>query len=301
MKKIIAAVLALTLIVSIFVMDVYVHKDYKLDKKTGVLTVSGLLDERLVACYNKNVYVKSIVAAEGCELPENCIQLFYDVTSKIPNLESIDLSKADTSKVKNACNMFASNEDLKTLILTGMDTSNITNMCGMFRDCRLLEELDLSSFDTSNVTTMSGMFENCSSIEKLDLSGFNTANVIYMSDMFSGCEKLEKVDLSSFDTSKVESMDNMFSDCRRLQVVDISSFDTKKNVSVEEMFAFCNVLETIYVNSRWKTPKKNDRIFISCFKLVGGEGTRFDQNDQDYLYAKVDNGVDDPGYFTLKE
>ena len=292
MKKIIAVVLVLMLIGSVFTVDWYIHKDYKLDEKTGVLTVSGMVDELLITHYLDNAHVKSIVAVEGCVLPENCNMLFSGITKKMPNLECIDLSKADSSNVKIACNMFSNNEELKTLI---------TNMCGMFKDCSALEELDLGGFDTSSVTTMAGMFMNCSSLKKLDLSGFNTANVIYMDDMFLGCKDLEIVDMSSFDTSKVESTECMFCDCSRLKIIDLSSFETTKLKEMDQMFMFCTALETIYVNSRWRTHKTNDKIFISCFRLVGGEGTKFDQDYQDYLYAKIDQGADDPGYFTLKE
>ena len=42
-------------------------------------------------------------------------------------------------------------------------------------------------------------------------------------------------------------------------------------------------------------------MFRDCYNLVGGEGTVYDWfNFQNTAYAKIDGGIDDPGYFTRK-
>lgn len=337
MKRIIAAALVLTMIIALIVgMDIYVHKNYKLDKETGVVTVKGELDARFFTHFLNDERVKSIVAEEGCVLPENCNSLFYRATVKMPNLRSIDLSGADTSNVNDACNMFASCSGLTTLVITGFDTSNITNMCGMFDGCTDIGSLDLSSFDTSKVTTMAGMFQGCESLETLDLGSFDTSNVESMSNMFSGCGKLKTMDLGNFDTSKVMNMSDMFSyckdlreinltsfdtslvsemdrmfyGCRSLSVIDMSSFDSSSLKQIWNMFQFCTVLETIYVNGRWETPNIDTDMFGGCYQLVGGKGWHYtiskeqelyEKHDGDSKYAKIDRGDNEPGFFTLKE
>ena len=134
------------------------------------------------------------------------------------NLETIDLSYLDTSKVINMTYMFGSLNTslgaalpLTELDLSNFDTRNVTNMYGMFSCLGNLQNIIFGeNFDTSNVTNMSRMFYYLASIESIDVSGFDTSNVIYMLEMFSRCEKLKELDLTNFDTSKVVTMEEMF-------------------------------------------------------------------------------------------
>ena len=56
------------------------------------------------------------------------------------------------------------NSNLEELDLSGFDTSKVTEMDCMFQYCRSLTNLDLSGFDTSNVTDMHNMFGYCESL-----------------------------------------------------------------------------------------------------------------------------------------
>lgn len=144
----------------------------------------------------------------------------------------------------------------------------------MFNCCSGLTSIDLSNFDTSNVLNMMEMFWNCSSITDINLSHFDTSNVLRMDYMFKGCSSLTKLDLSSFNTSNVTNM--MF------------------------MFADCSSLRTIYVSDKWSTAKVNENagIFNNCTNILGGKGTTYD-GGYDLKYARVDEGLDKPGYLTL--
>ena len=119
------------------------------DEESGTLTLHGAVTKDMIDAYKKNEAVTSVVAAEGTVLPSDCSKLFDSestldlITGKYvakfwKNLQSIDLSKCDTS--------------------------NVTNMSEMFIECRALTSLDVSSFDTSNVTDMSGMFDSCKAL-----------------------------------------------------------------------------------------------------------------------------------------
>ena len=155
-----------------------------------------------------------------------------------------------------------------------LNTSEVTSMYSMFAGCSSLSDLDLSHFDTSNVVDMIAMFDNCSSLKKLDVSHFDVKNVFSMNAMFNGCAALTSLDLSSFDISSVS---------------DISY-----------LFFGCTNLTTIYVSENWdmKNVKSSDELFCYCYKLVGGKGTKYDDNHIDISYARIDGGESAPGYFT---
>ena len=239
------------------------------DKSTGVLTLkAGNISKSDVTDYKSNISVKKIVAEKGAILP------------------------ADSSSIFSFCNV-------TTIDIKNADTSSVTDMSCMFGGCASLTSLDLSSFDTSNATDMSWMFYDCYSLTSLDLSSFDTSNVINMSEMFNGCSSLTSLDLSSFDTSKVTNMNNMFYNCSSLTSVDLSSFDTRNVTNMGKMFRFSIELKTILVSDKWNTDKveSSEAMFAYCDKLVGGNGTVFDEGIVGATYARIDK-AGDPGYLT---
>ena len=245
----------------------------RFDAASGTLYLSGdvVLDE--VRAYANNDAVLHVVAEEGTVLPENCFEMFERFTGAV----TMDLSKADSSNVKD--------------------------MGEMFNDCPVLTELNLNGFDTSNVTDMVRMFAECNKLATLDLSSFDTSNVQDIFSMFSGCEALTSLDLSSFDTSKVEKMGTMFAVCKSLTTLDLSSFDTSNVMSMASMFIDCSELKTITVSSAWSTEWVSDSngMFYGCTELVGSKGTVYDAEHTDAAYAHIDGGAENPGYLTAAE
>ena len=111
----------------------------------------------------------------------------------------------------NIQRLFSGCFNLESIDFSSLDTSRVTDMSSMFSGCSSLESLDLSSLDTSSVTNMDWMFYGCSRLTSLDLSSFDTSSVTRMGSMFCDCSSLASLDLSSFDTSKVTGMEGMFS------------------------------------------------------------------------------------------
>ena len=218
------------------------------------------------------------------------------------SLETLDLSSFDTSNVNDMTAMFYGVQKVKYLDLSNFNTSKVTNMMSMFAKMNTLEILNISNFNTSNVTDMSYMFNEDSNLKALDLSNFDTSNVTNMHAMFYETKKLETLDVSSFNTSNVTNMHFMFYDLDSLLTLDISSFDTSNVTDMKYMFGDAQIMTTIYVGNKWSTSKVSDGegMFLWSTKIVGGSGTRFDENHMGMDYARVDGGTSSPGYFTLK-
>lgn len=179
------------------------------DSASGTLFLSGEIDYAEIRNYPEKDVVKSIVAKEGTIFPENCNYLFIEFSSAT----TIDLSKANTSKVTDMSGMFLCCNNAESIDLSNFDTSNVKDMNDMFGGCRALKKINLSSFDTSNVRDMSSMFSGCQTLSSIDVSVFNTSKVIDMSWMFADCTSLLSLDLSGLDTSNVIDMSWMFGGC----------------------------------------------------------------------------------------
>ena len=215
-------------------------------------------------------------------------------------LESLDVSHFNTSSVTDMSYMFNECESLKTLDVSNFNTSNVTNMTEMFRYCTNLTTIDVSNFDTSNAESLGWMFCGCFSLEHVDVSRFKTDKATVMTSMFWNCSSLKNVDVTSFNTENVTSMGWMFVGCSSLKTLNLSSFNTNKVSEVKFMLAYCSNLSTVYVGEDWNMTNvtSGDSVFVYSENLVGGMGTRYDADNIDYRYARIDGGIDAPGYFT---
>ena len=244
-------------------------------------------------------------------LNENCNSMFADDIFGqygLKNLEEIELTGFDTSKVKSMYLMFSYLKNLTKLDLTGFDTSNVTSMWKMFWGSEKLTNLNISNFNTKNVTNMEEMFSGLKSIEQLNLSSFDTSSVTDMNNMFYGMSKITSLNLSNFDTSKVTNMKYMFHGTKELVTLDISNFNTSNVTNMDSMFfiylknPFDAKLERIYVNNDFDTSKvvNASYLFYGRRKLRGGNGSFLAEPGMaDKTWLRVDRpGVQ--GYFTRK-
>ena len=209
-----------------------------------------------------------------------------------------------TDNVTTMEEMFYGCTLLSSLNLSHFNTGKVTDMNMMFYNCASLTSLDLSHFNTDNVTKMNSMFGGCFDLTTLDVSNFNTAKVINMSSMFYNCRSLTSLDVSHFNTDKVMTMHSMFEHCESLISLDLSQFNIDKVTNMSRMFAECPALKTIICNNDWSqsTALTNSKeMFKNCTSLVGGKGTKYDENHIDKDYAHPDGGSNNRGYFLGKK
>ena len=190
--------------------------------------------------------------SEKIFLNENCNSMFSDDmfgNYGSNNLEEIELTGFDTSKVKNMGLMFSYLKNLTQLDLSNFNTRNVINMSEMFMGASGMTSLNISTFNTENTTDMSSMFSGMSSLSNLNISSFDTRNVENMSGMFEHVKMLTHLDLSSFNTSKVKTMERMFYDMRGLISLNLSSFNTKNVENMRLMFREAIMLSDLDLSS----------------------------------------------------
>ncbi len=182
------------------------------------------------------------------------------------------------------------------------------NSRDLFAGLNLVDQ-DYSIFNTSQVTNMYGMFEYNDKVTTIDLSSWDTSNVGTMEGMFAVCSKLTDVNLSSFNTRKVGRFNSMFDGCASLVTVDVSSFETASDANTTYMFGSAPSLRTIYVSDAFYVNSTSVSLFAQSTNLIGGMGTTYDFElcgeydtwcEGDTIYAHIDGGPSNPGYFTLK-
>ena len=203
----------------------------------------------------------------------------WDSTFKLPsretgNLEHVDLTNLDTSKITNIGSLFENQSSLKEVKgIDTWDTGKITNMKCVFNGTMYLKTIgDLSNWDTSNVTDMSFMFSGTHSIDTVgDLSHWNTSKVTSMRSMFSGTALRSVGDLSHWDTGSVTDMSYMFSGPSSLcSVGDLSNWNTSKVTNMSGMFE-SSAIRSAGDLGKWDTSNVTDmsEMFLSMFTNSG--------------------------------
>lgn len=165
-----------------------------------------------------------------------------------------------------------------------------------------------SSFDQARPTSCASWFYECTGLTSLvGMKYLHTDDVTDMSNMFYKCKALQFVDLSQFNTAKVTTMASMFECCVLMRVLNLSSFNTEKVENMDKMFYMRDIstatqpnsLSAIYVGNGWQigSETSSDNMFYAK-NLVGGQGTKYDENYIDKTYARIDGGETSKGYLT---
>ena len=206
-------------------------------KEPSIVLVNGVLNSSCKKkCYFENESNNVTIKFE--ELLDTCEYMFNGLT----NINEIDFSNLDTSKVKNMSHMFNGCTNLERIYFGNINTSLVQDMNCVFTDCKKLEFIDLSNFDTSSVTNMRSLFYGCESLKSIDVSKFNTSKVENMHGSFAYCYNLTSLNISNFDTSKVTTMQGMFYLSSSLKYLDLSNFNTSKVTNMEHIFQKCRSL-----------------------------------------------------------
>ena len=186
-------------------------------------------------------------------------------------LESLNLSNLDTSKVNKMNCMFNDCNKLKEIKgIENFKTTNVIDMSKMFQGCNELESLNLSNFDTSKVNNMKYMFNNCNKLKEIKgIEKFNINNVTNLSGLFQGCNELESLNLSNFDTSKVNNINYMFNECHKLkEIKGIENFITNNIEDMTAIFQACYILKKLDLSNFDTSKVKNmDSMFNDCHTL----------------------------------
>jgi len=244
-----------------------------LNSATGVLELRGQFTKEQVQAFRFNKDVLNIVAQEGAVFPKDCKSMFSRVTGDgknkpWPNVDTIDLRKADASQAETFMFMF---EDscCKHVNMSGLYAPKLESMGAMFKNNVDLVSADLSNIKAPALKRMFNLFYGCKSLKSFDLRGFDTSKVTSMSGMFEHCESIETIDLTCLDVSSAESLARMFDFCENLKSVDISTFYAPNITSLNCMFEGCNKLSDIKFPNNMGTSKLKtaEYMFAWCFNL----------------------------------
>ena len=179
-------------------------------------------------------------------LIETCEKMFY----KLTDIEEIDLSNFDFSRITSINNMFHNCTNLKKVEFGNINTSSLTYMEYLFAGCTNLESIDLSKFDTSRITSFYCIFNECININKINLGNIDTSLVTNFGGLFRHCEKIEFIDISNFNTSSSTDMYHLFFHCYALKVIAFpENFDITRVTYMNGMFSHCKSLVALNLSN----------------------------------------------------
>ncbi|MBP5477028.1 MAG: BspA family leucine-rich repeat surface protein [Paludibacteraceae bacterium] len=127
------------------------------------------------------------------------------------------------------------------------------------------------------------------------------ADITSTSNLFANMDALEEVEgLENISTAGLTDVSFMFQNCKSLTKIDINGFDLSGVSAAYGMFQGCVALTTIVCNANYTALAGINSLgmFDGCSNLTGGKGTKYSNAHKDASYARPDEGVSAPGYFT---
>lgn len=108
--------------------------------------------------------------------------------------------------------------------------------------------------------------------------------------------------LSDYKIKANKDSSKMFYNLETLTSVKFLNFETSNVENMSNMFYECHLLKTVYVSDLWNLDKittEQENVFYNCEKIVGGNGTAFDETKITSEFACIDK-EGKIGYFTYK-
>lgn len=146
-----------------------------------------------------------------------------------------------SSPLTDLGNFFSFEEDKKvaninSIDFSHLDLSKVEDMTQLFFGCSSLESITFSKYAPKNIKYIEGMFSSCMNIKSIDLSNFKLSSDAKITGLFYFCESLIAVDLPNIDLTKYSFSDlfeffgdgklkyiNMYH-CTGLSQMDIATF-----------------------------------------------------------------------------
>ena len=171
------------------------------------------------------MYDLSIAANGYVNLPISSRNLFRGLTK----VKSYDFKYAKTDCVMDMSRMFMENKELENLNLSGFNVSRLRYVGTMFRNCNKLKILNLKGWNPPLESNMDSTFSECRSLEELDLSGFDVSKIGNFTHTFYNCQSLKKLNISTWKTGNISSLKNTFNGLSNVEEIDMTGFTTFKD------------------------------------------------------------------------
>lgn len=223
---------------------------------------------------NGIILTKVTEGTEEFEIPEFCTG--FKIERKLGNATSkafYDCKKIklrNKSSITNFDDLFAGCVEIEYIDLSEFDTSKVVSMREMFVYCISLSEIDVSGFDTTNVQDMSNMFSNCWELQEIIFgNNFTTRNTNNLWGMFKNCAKLRTVVGLKLDLGVAGISNHMFLNCHSLEEIDLSATRFAKDVNAHSMFYGCNMLKRVDLSNLGNGPydARFQNMFYGCNAL----------------------------------
>ena len=221
-----------------------------------------------------DIYLKALSNAgtktidlSGIDLSPS-ITSFKNLFSNMPNLESVNLSGLDISRITDMSYMFFNDTSLKSVNLSGLNLEKVKNLSNMFYGANNLDNVDFSNTTFAPDPNTNSMFAyadyNLKSVNlknaknvtddilriyaraiknsnatTADLSDINLSpSITSFNNLFSNMPNIESIDLTGWDTGNITDMSYMFfNDPKLTTIKGLEGFDTSNVTNMSNMFA----------------------------------------------------------------
>lgn len=271
-----------------------------------IINVTGLDTSNIGnfhACFGNASKLTNIIGLETWNVSKGTnFYEFFNYCSRLQNADAV--ANWNLSSATDMGRFFQGVKFPSGTIQLNWSVPNLRNASAMFFACSETTSVDLSFLkDSSQLWSVSYLLGANTKLEKVTgIEYLNKTSLRNLSYMFHGCKVLKELDgLETLTITDNTDAPSMFENCTSLEVLDLSGIDFSKIKSASKMFRNCTVLKTIYTSENpLKSSVNAVQMFDRCSSLIGGAGTVFVPTFIDGTAARIDQGLQVPGYFSTK-
>ncbi|MBR1453579.1 MAG: BspA family leucine-rich repeat surface protein, partial [Lachnospiraceae bacterium] len=221
-----------------------------------------------------------------------------------PKLASVDLKGCNLSKVTNASSMFSGDKALTNVIFVeSSGFTSATDVSSMFENCENIESVTFGYQSLKNTQNMNSMFKGCKKLKSLTFKFQDRwMNIKNASSMFEGCESLTDTNsVMPWNYDNIENVESLFKGAKGLTSANLKDFKLSNIKNAASMFENCENLTKITADENFTALTSSTNMFKGCTKLVGGSGYKYNENNVNGTFARIDLGGIKPGYLTMPD
>lgn len=281
-------------------------KEFFYKSTCEIINVTGLDTSNVGnfhACFGNASKLINIIGLETLDVSKGTnFYEFFNYCSRLQNADAV--ANWDLSSATDMGRFFQGVKFPSGTIHLNWSVPNLRNASAMFFACSETTSIDLSFFKDSNqLWSVSYLLGANTKLEKVTgIEYLNKTSLRNLSYMFHGCKALKELDgLETLTIADNTDAPSMFENCTFLEILDLSGMDFSKIKSASKMFRSCTSLKIIYASENSLKASVNAvQMFDRCSSLVGGAGTVFVPTFIDGTAARIDQGLQAPGYFSTK-
>lgn len=171
------------------------------------------------------------------------------------NIEEVDLSTFECSRITSARGMFKNCIKLRSVNMNNFQIKGVRYINEMFYGCRNITSIDMSKCGLLQLESCTDMFKQCASLTNVNVSNFKILNKNCALSLVSSLTDLpiESITMNYWDLSSLDDTSSLFENCQYTGGLNAQGWNLSNSTTLESAFKGSNFGHVLL--NKWSVPR----------------------------------------------